>query len=280
MHARFRGHGTGGDHHPRRPQDGSPSARRSVTLMHRQRREGDRAGRAAAGRARSATSRSSTSARRRRATRTPAAPSSNAGTRSLTYATGDQLVPRADRAVPRPGGELADASTAPEALVIVRACSIAPARTPRSRRARHQGTGRGAARLPAAALASGRGWRCSPSRWPGLYRLLSRRRPRCRRRSPLPAARGRAEALGKLHAAHGWSRHGRHEEFYVRLSDIVRTYLEARFHLRAPEMTTEEFLAGGAARRRQLSAAAAHRRSARSSEADLVKFARYVPAAD
>ncbi|MFH1395584.1 MAG: hypothetical protein ABIH09_05445 [Candidatus Omnitrophota bacterium] len=32
------------------------------------------------------------------------------------------------------------------------------------------------------------------------------------------------------------------EEYYVRLSDIVRHYIENRFSLRAPEMTTEEFL--------------------------------------
>lgn len=32
------------------------------------------------------------------------------------------------------------------------------------------------------------------------------------------------------------------EEFYVRLSDIVRRYIEDRFGLRAPERTTEEFL--------------------------------------
>jgi hypothetical protein len=32
------------------------------------------------------------------------------------------------------------------------------------------------------------------------------------------------------------------DEFYTRLSDIVRQYLERRFQLRAPERTTEEFL--------------------------------------
>ena len=33
------------------------------------------------------------------------------------------------------------------------------------------------------------------------------------------------------------------ESFYVRLSDVLRTYIEGRFGLRAPERTTEEFLA-------------------------------------
>jgi hypothetical protein len=35
---------------------------------------------------------------------------------------------------------------------------------------------------------------------------------------------------------------GRIKEYYFRLSDIVRRYLENRFSYRAPEMTTEEFL--------------------------------------
>src|SRR5207245_506058 len=36
--------------------------------------------------------------------------------------------------------------------------------------------------------------------------------------------------------------HGAFKEYYSALSDIVRRYLEDRFKLRAPEMTTEEFL--------------------------------------
>ena len=36
---------------------------------------------------------------------------------------------------------------------------------------------------------------------------------------------------------------GKLDEFYVRLSDIIRRYIEDRFGLHAPEMTTEEFLA-------------------------------------
>ena len=31
-------------------------------------------------------------------------------------------------------------------------------------------------------------------------------------------------------------------EYFDRLSDIIRRYFEGRFHIRAPEMTTEEFL--------------------------------------
>ena len=68
------------------------------------------------------------------------------------------------------------------------------------------------------------------------------------------------------------------EEFYVRVSGILRHYIEWRFGLRAPEQTTEEFLdamlvAGGpiAVHRDLLSAFLEH--------CDLVKFARHQPAA-
>ena len=69
------------------------------------------------------------------------------------------------------------------------------------------------------------------------------------------------------------------EEFYVRVSGILRHYIEWRFGLRAPEQTSEEFLdamlvAGGpiAEHRDLLSAFLAH--------CDLVKFARHQPASD
>jgi hypothetical protein len=112
----------------------------------------------------------------------------------------------------------------------------------------------------------------------GLYHLLNRRRRNVPVAPPRPAHEIALEALAKLHAARLLEA-GRHEEFYVRLSDIVRTYLELRFHLRAPEMTTEEFLQA-AQRDPQL---APPQRSALAtflSEADLVKFARHVPALD
>ena len=66
------------------------------------------------------------------------------------------------------------------------------------------------------------------------------------------------------------------EEFYVRVSTILRRYVELRFGLRAPEQTTEEFLVstlatGGliAAHRDLLEAFLQH--------CDLVKFARHRP---
>ena len=109
-----------------------------------------------------------------------------------------------------------------------------------------------------------------------LYRLINRRR-RVPAVAPRPVHEVALEALAKLHAARLLEA-GRHEEFYVRLSDIVRTYLEARFHLRAPEMTTEEFLQA-AQRDPQLTPPQRSLLGTFLSEADLVKFARYVPAA-
>jgi len=66
------------------------------------------------------------------------------------------------------------------------------------------------------------------------------------------------------------------EEFYTRLSDIVRHYLEGRFYLRAPERTTEEFLYEVS----QNNALAQEHKDllgAFLQESDLVKFARHHP---
>src|SRR5205823_13096562 len=69
---------------------------------------------------------------------------------------------------------------------------------------------------------------------------------------------------------------GAFKEYYSALSDIVRRYLEHRFQLRAPEMTTEEFLLATARDGRLV---AAHRRLLGEFlvESDLVKFARHLP---
>ena len=39
-----------------------------------------------------------------------------------------------------------------------------------------------------------------------------------------------------------WKNKGRIKEFYERISNILRHYIEHRFDLHAPERTTEEFL--------------------------------------
>lgn len=69
---------------------------------------------------------------------------------------------------------------------------------------------------------------------------------------------------------------GRIKEFYERISDILRHYIEDRFELRAPERTTEEFL-------NELSGSEQLRESDKKDlgrfleHCDLVKFAKYDP---
>lgn len=111
----------------------------------------------------------------------------------------------------------------------------------------------------------------------GAYRLLNRR-PEIPVAPARPAHEVALEALSRLRAARLLESE-RHEEYYVRLSAIVRSYLEGRFRLRAPEMTTEEFLQA-AQRNPQL--VAEHRASLGRflGEADLVKFARYLPSVE
>lgn len=74
-------------------------------------------------------------------------------------------------------------------------------------------------------------------------------------------------------------RQGKIKEYYSEVSDIVRRYLENRFLLKAPEMTTEEFLfyvrdysqllSGHKALLKEFLLAC-----------DLVKFAKYLPSAE
>ena len=69
---------------------------------------------------------------------------------------------------------------------------------------------------------------------------------------------------------------GAYDAYYVRLTAIARAYLERRYALRAPEMTTEEFLRA-AAEGERLSAEHRCLLQAFLLHSDLVKFARYQP---
>lgn len=69
------------------------------------------------------------------------------------------------------------------------------------------------------------------------------------------------------------------DAFFVELSAIVRGYLEHRFDLRAPELTTEEFL-DLMVRSPDLSRTHQDLLRGFLRQADLVKFAQYVPAGD
>ena len=93
-----------------------------------------------------------------------------------------------------------------------------------------------------------------PPRWPwlaGVLVLLAVAGPlavkgliawrrRAKRRSAYEIARARLERL----LANPRPDAEQVDAFYVELSGVVRRYLEDRFDLRAPELTTEEFLAG------------------------------------
>jgi hypothetical protein len=109
-----------------------------------------------------------------------------------------------------------------------------------------------------------------------LARLLV---ARSRRAAPAaPPAPAHVLALAALDAlrARRLPEDGAFKEYYSALTDIVRGYLEGRYRVRAPEMTTEEFL-GASARDGRLSVS--HRRLLGDflGESDLVKFARHLP---
>jgi hypothetical protein len=69
---------------------------------------------------------------------------------------------------------------------------------------------------------------------------------------------------------------GKIKEFYERISDILRHYIEHRFSLRAPESTTEEFLAE-LANTEVLPASEKQRLGEFLKHCDLVKFAKHNP---
>lgn len=92
---------------------------------------------------------------------------------------------------------------------------------------------------------------------------------------PRPAHELALEALQRLQGDHLMEQRAI-EPYYVRLSAILRQYIEWRFQLRAPERTTEEFLADAMVSRGLI---APHRNLLSSflHQCDLVKFARHEP---
>ncbi len=116
--------------------------------------------------------------------------------------------------------------------------------------------------------AAGAGWL--------VYRKLSRR---SRTAPPPPPPRPAGElALEELERIRKENLPGRGlvKQYYSRVSDTVRHYLENRFQLRAPERTTEEFLLEMATTS-HLDGDQQDLVAAFLEEADLVKFARYGP---
>lgn len=73
---------------------------------------------------------------------------------------------------------------------------------------------------------------------------------------------------------------GRTKEFYQRLSNILRHYIEDRFSLMAPERTTEEFLYELQYSRSELSITDKEALAEFLNHCDLVKFAKHQPTSD
>jgi len=109
----------------------------------------------------------------------------------------------------------------------------------------------------------------------GLWFFLKRRKAKqdsVSIKSPYQIASEALEELEKKNYLKG----GKIKEYYAELSFIIRSYLEGRFSLRAPEMTTEEFL-NIARDARQLSREQKNLLKEFLSHCDLVKFAKYGP---
>lgn len=107
-----------------------------------------------------------------------------------------------------------------------------------------------------------------------IRKLNMRKKSFVRVKLPYEVAYERLRALKEAHLPEK----GRVKEYYIELSGIIRYYLEARFNLRAPEMTTEEFLAK---LRTENALMPEHKSILREflSHSDLVKFAKYGPSA-
>jgi len=107
--------------------------------------------------------------------------------------------------------------------------------------------------------------------------LVRRSRRRQQVVIPIPAHEWAHRQIAAL-VAEDLVRKGRVQEFYYRISDIVRGYVERRFGVSAPEMTTEEFLAAAASDGRF-----GERNTTELNEflnaCDLVKYARQLPRA-
>ena len=104
------------------------------------------------------------------------------------------------------------------------------------------------------------------------WRFLAAARRQARRRSAYDIAIGRLhQLLNRLPLAGEQM-----DAFFVELSSIVRWYLETRFELRAPELTTEEFLSTMS---QSPDLTRDHQSLLREflRRADLVKFANFVP---
>jgi len=105
--------------------------------------------------------------------------------------------------------------------------------------------------------------------------LISRKKTRVASTPPVPAHEIAIKALNKL-MNKNYLEKGETQQHYFELSNIVRHYLENRFQLKAPEMTTEEFLS---ILRKSEVIDSDQKNLLRDflSHCDIVKFAKYMP---
>lgn len=108
----------------------------------------------------------------------------------------------------------------------------------------------------------------------GVFLLLRRRVSEPDAPLALPWDTAAAELRGLR--AKGYIEAGDFEPYYVELTSILRRYIEARFHVHAPEQTTPEFLSV-ASQDGVLSADHQALLGSILRHGDLVKFARYTP---
>jgi hypothetical protein len=106
--------------------------------------------------------------------------------------------------------------------------------------------------------------------------IESRPQPEVEWVDPRPAHVIAFEALEQL-AAEDLPGQGEVKLYYTRLSEIIREYLERRYHINAPEMTSDEIRAALRAGRLQTSAQGGAAIEAFLTESDLVKFAGFSP---
>lgn len=108
-----------------------------------------------------------------------------------------------------------------------------------------------------------------------LFKFLSARKKAAVNAAQKPAHEIAYEQLEKLKTK-GLIRQGKIKEYYSEVSDIIRHYLENRFLLKAPEMTTEEFLFYV---RDYSQLIGSHKTLLKEFllACDLVKFAKYIP---
>lgn len=113
-----------------------------------------------------------------------------------------------------------------------------------------------------------------------VWRIVSLRRNLTMFGKPKPIDPPHVTAIKALQILHNqklWQ-NNKHKQYYTRLTDILREYLGGRYGIPAMEMTTDEILDGIASRE----IPAKHVANLREvlSTADLVKFAKLVPADD